>query len=44
MNPNNVNDPYQQILFGGYTDQEITEIQTLMAKWDDNKIISYGEN
>ena len=34
MNPNQSDDPDQQILFEGYTPQEIVEIQTLMQKWD----------
>jgi len=42
MNQNNADDPhqqdksdpYQQILFDGYRDQEIAEMQTLMQKWD----------
>lgn len=34
MNPSNSDDFYQQILFQGYTDEEIVEIQTLMQKWD----------
>jgi hypothetical protein len=34
MKPNNADDLYQQILFEGYTEQEIAEIQILMQKWD----------
>jgi hypothetical protein len=42
MNPNNPDDrnqiekadPYDQILFEGYTDKEIAEIKTLMETWD----------
>ncbi|NEO16981.1 MULTISPECIES: hypothetical protein [unclassified Moorena] len=42
MNPNNPDqphqldrsDPYQQILFAGYTEQEIAEIETLIQTWD----------
>ena len=33
MNQNNSDDIYQQILFKGYTEREIVEIQTLMQKW-----------
>lgn len=38
MNPNNFEDiaidPYQQILFQGYNDLEVAEIQTLLQKWN----------
>lgn len=38
MNPNNFEDiaidPYQQILFQGYNDIEVAEIQTLLQKWN----------
>lgn len=50
MNQNNAEDPYQQILFEGYTEQEIAEIQILMQKWDKatyptlaNSIIDHAE-
>lgn len=38
MNPSNFEDPteidpYQQILFQGYGDREVAEIQTLLQKW-----------
>lgn len=42
MNPNNHDeiartektDPYEEILFEGYTDAEIAEIKSIMEKWD----------
>lgn len=42
MNPNNQDDinqpektdPYEQILFEGYTDAETAEIESLMEKWN----------
>ena len=50
MNPNNLDDPYQQMLFEGYTDREIIEIQTLMQKWDkatyptlENSIVDHAD-
>lgn len=50
MNQNNAEDPYQQILFEGYTEQEIAEIQILMQKWDKatyptlaNSIVDHAE-
>ncbi len=58
MNPNNPEDrnqiekadPYDQILFEGYTDKEIAEIKTLMETWDKatyttlaNSIVDHAE-
>jgi hypothetical protein len=50
MNQNNAEAPYQQILFKGYTEQEIAEIQILMQKWDKatyptlaNSIVDHAE-
>lgn len=50
MNQNNAEDPYQQILFEGYTEQEIAETQILMQKWDKatyptlaNSIVDHAE-
>lgn len=34
MNQNNSNKFYEDILFEGYSDQDITEIKTLMQNWD----------
>jgi hypothetical protein len=52
MNPNNADEPhqqdktdsYQQILFEGYTEQEIAEIQILMQKWDKATYPSLGNS
>lgn len=34
INQSEKTDPYEQILFEGYTDAEIAEIKTLMEKWN----------
>lgn len=32
--PANISDPYEAVLYARYTAEEITEIQQLMASWD----------